>query len=208
MNSTNLATKLLFTTIFIFTFFNNSFAKESNNFIIMLDGTRVDCYDDISLSTEFISFNDSEGKHKSVRQKKIKLMLVYNRLFLNLNISKSMKRLQEVYAYNSKHIITGYWQSAVYLYVWDKDFNLVEGKISFFQSYTKVKIKKNKEKYNEQIEKYFKDCDVLTETFNKNIETGQNINKGISYYKCGGSYDPLESYLNGEKLEKIISTKE
>ncbi len=200
MNSTNLTTKILFTTIFIFTFFNFSFGKESDNFIIMLDGTRIDCYGDISLSAEFISFNNSEGKHKSVKQKKIKLMLVYNRLFLNLNISKNMKRLQEVYAYSSDLIMTGYLQSSTtYIYLWDKDFNPIEGKISFLQSYTKGKVKKHKLKYNEQIAKYFKKCDELSDHIIKNIETGERINSRISYYKCEGDIDPLQSYLTREE---------
>ena len=197
MYSTKLLPKFIFTIILILTFTNFSFGEESENYIIMLDGTKIECYGNISLSAEFVSFDNSEGKSKSIRQKKIKLMLIHNRLFLNLNISKNMKRMQEVYAFNSDYIMTGYWQSATYIYIWDKEFTLINGKISFFPGFTKKKIKKNQLKYNEEIAKYFKDCEELSDALNKNIGTGKSINSGISYYRCkDAKLNPLTSYLN------------
>jgi|GEM_PF-3114721 len=197
MNSNRFLLQILFLTITLLSFKSDSFSQKSDSYVIMLDGTKIECYGNISLSAEYVSFENSDGKSKSIKQKKIKLMLIYNRLFLNLNISKNMKRMQEVYAFNSDYIMTGYWHSATYIYIWNKDFTLINGKISFFPGFTKKKVKKNQLKYNEEIAKYFKDCEELSNAFNKNIETGKNINDGISYYECEDTeLNPLKAYLD------------
>ena len=183
---------LLFTFIILMT--NVILGQESENYMIKLDGERVELYGDVSLSVEKVFFDNKEGKRKDLKQKSAKVLVVGGRTFLNLNISKNMRRLQEVYAYNSEYVMTGFWQNFIYVYIWDNDYNLVEKKLPYCVGFKKLK-KKNIKKLDEEITPYFPECDDLISQLKKNINFGVIFNNGISGYNCNGSFNPLKSYL-------------
>lgn len=176
-----------------------SLGQESENFVITLDDTRIELHGKIELDAASVFFRDSKGKHKTLKQKKIKVMLVHNRLFLNLKLYGSVDRLHEVIAFNSDYIMTGYWQTNLYVYIWDKDFNPIEKKISFAPG-TKSTIKRNQERLTESISPYFASkCPDLMALFIRNIDARIEINRDISYYNCEGSLNPLEVFLKMKK---------
>lgn len=178
--------------LIIFSFTTPAFSQKSVNFYITLEGERVDCHGDIRMDASRLYYENAEGKNKSEKQKSIKLMVVFNRVFLNLPINKNLMRLQEVYAYSSEYIITGYWQTSTYLYVWDSKFNPVVGKIFFNPS---GKREKNQKKFDEEIKKYLADCEKVINRFSSNIQSFTKINEGVSYYNCDEAESPIDAFM-------------
>lgn len=193
MKNNNLILKTLFIVIIFIGYGANVINEESKNYIITLEGERIECYGQVSMDATKVYYKNEEGKGRATKQKESKVMVVYGHIFLNLSISKNMNRLQEVYAYNEEYVLTAYVDgSYIYVYIWDKNFKLVEEKVSFM---TGAKAKRNKERFNAQVKKYFVDCEYVIKTISKNIDNNDAFNKGLLHYNCDESVDPLTTYL-------------
>jgi len=179
-------------------FGQESEGQASENFVVKSDGERIDLYGNIKIDGIRVTFKNIKGKSKYVKQKQVKYMLVYNRLYLNLKASSIAPRLQEVIAFNSDYILTAFWDEVIRLYIWDKDYNPIENNVSFLRGFS-GKVEKNQTKLAEQIQPYFDNCPELMKLLNENVENSSDINKGISYYNCDSSLKPLELYLEMKK---------
>ncbi len=198
MRASIILPKILILPLLLFLFSKASVGQESENFIIKLDGERIELYNPIKLSQTHVYFDNSDGKDKWVKQKQVEVMLVNNRLFLNLPVTSVSDRLQEIIAFNSEYILTGFWDDILFVYIWDKNFNPLEKKITFPSGFKKH-VRKNHERMTESVIPYFGNCPELIEILNKNIDNRGKINEGVSYFNCDGVLNPLEIYLEMNK---------
>lgn len=167
----------------LFSLFLASFTShqdEKQSYILMKDGKKIILNRSVTIDAEDVNYEDENGKKRSVKQKNIEKMAIGDRLFINLPITSNMTRLQEVIAHNDSYLLTSYWQTIDYFYVYDKDMKPVVKK------YKVLHKKKSYQKAYEEIALvYFKKCDGLLEAMKSNIDNDMPLHKEIYNYQCG-----------------------
>ncbi|WP_027419246.1 hypothetical protein [Crocinitomix catalasitica] len=177
--------------IILLSIFFVSSSINAQGFYITYEGDTVKCKD-VSISGQYFYAEGMDGKSIKLPQKKIKEFRMGNRLYYGLNISSKMKRLQEVFAFNDKYVLTGYWQGEnTYFYIWPKDalnqgFNPVERKILMLGSSTEFEKwhPRARKIISERIGPYFGECTELMDLFESNISNSNNITNSIAVVNC------------------------
>jgi hypothetical protein len=146
--------------------FLNVKAQDGGNYLITKEGEKVTILGDASLSTEWISFRDNNGKMLDYKHKNIKFLTINNRIFFTLQLmGGKMMRLEEVVCFNDKYILTSFYQNGDYsILVYNWDFKLVQPHKSL--SPYKKKQEADIEKY---VTPYFPTCAKAYEVMAKNI---------------------------------------
>jgi len=152
----------------------------SPDFYITEEGERVFMYGSISMSAQYVQYENEKGKSKQFAQKKIKSMVAKGRLFVNLPISGMMDRLHEIVAFSEKYILSYYLGETCY-YIFDRENKMIESRLTFASK----KAEKNIEKYNEKIAPYFSGCKELTDHLKKNLSENKPLSDEVTYYQCG-----------------------
>lgn len=158
---------------------------QDDNYIETLSGEKIVCYGEVKLLSDEVTFDNAEGEHLSFKHKKLKSLHLKDRIFLNLPVSGSKNRLQEIVAYNNEYVLTVYVIRKVDCFtVFNKDYKLVEGLIiSPRGRLGKFRL------INEKIRPYFKDCDELIRKMNENLYKAipGSLRENISNFNCTGS---------------------
>ncbi len=165
--------------LFAFSSVYSQSKKTSEDFYVTEEGEKVMMYGDIEMSAQYLLYDNEKGRQQQFPQKKVKVMVAKNRLFVNMPITKNMERLHEVIAFSDKYILTLYFGESVY-YVFDRNENMIEGRINFYGNK-----KKCMETFNAKIAKYFTECKELLEEMRKNINADKIISETVTYYQCG-----------------------
>ncbi len=152
----------------------------SPDFYLTEEGEKVFMYGNISMSAQYLQYENEKGKSKQFAQKKIKLMVAKGRLFVNLPISGVMDRLHEIVAFNEKYMLSYYLGESCY-YIFDRNNKMIESRLTF----SSRSAAKNIEKYNEKIAPYFSGCKELTDYLKKNLSENKLLSEEVTYYKCG-----------------------
>lgn len=154
-----------------------------NYFIIKKTGEKIMISGDISMDAQTLYYAEQSGKRHSIAQKKVKMMLANNRLFLNLPITAHMFRLQEVIAYNKDYTLTVYYQGFQYAYVWDKKYTPVLRKMTIAGKQKKL------EKQITELEQFIQ-CPEVYNKMRSNLQENKPACEGISGYSCDDSDMP------------------
>jgi hypothetical protein len=158
---------------------------QDGSYIETLTGEKIACYGEVKLTSDEVTFDNAEGVRLSFKQKKLKSLHLKDRIFLNLPVSGSKYRLQEIVAYNDEYILTVYLSRKVDCFsVFNKEYKLVEGLI--------VSPRGRLGKFrliNEKIRPYFKDCNELIRRMNENLYKAipGSLREDISNFNCTGS---------------------
>ena len=154
--------------------------SESPDFYITQDGEKVFMYGSISMSAQYLQYENEKGKSKQYAQKKIKLMVAKGRLFINLPIGGIMDRMHEIVAFNDSHFLSYYLGEDIY-YIFDRQNKIVESRLTFNGRDADGKI----EKYYKKIAPYFPGCKELHDYVTNNLNEHKKLSEGVTYYKCG-----------------------
>lgn len=124
----------------------------------------------VALTNEFVFYYNEKGERIKFHQKKIRRLEYFDQSYINLPVGSiwGLKRLHEVVAENNKYILTNYYSSAYYLYVYNKETS----KFQVSKEWNSFKRKKDLKLIEKKIIPYFKDCKDLIEQLKANVEIG------------------------------------
>lgn len=140
----------------------------------------------VEISEDKVEFETAVG-FEEVKQSTIKFMFVYDRVFICLPRRKDGEELNlmEVLAINGDYILTQYWDTWYYYYVYDHNGTLESDYIKVYDRNQTIGAKGNNRKALEKLDPYFGDCDDLMEAFQKNYDEDKNLSTDISNITCG-----------------------
>lgn len=160
-----------------------------NNYLITETNEKIVFYGNkILLSEQHVFYWDSNNKRNTIKQGKLKSLVVGDFRYMTLAVNNSMNRLHEIIGFNKQYVVTNY---PGYLYVWDREFNLIEDRVSI-RVYNNKLIIKAKEEIKERVAKYFKDCPGFLDALFKNIDEENYPCSGISNYNCNNSTNIID----------------
>jgi hypothetical protein len=163
--------------------------KDTSGVFMTMENEVTYMYGDASITASTVGYHDIKNKEHSFAMKKIKWMIFGSRVWCAFPIRKGDRtyRLQEIVAMNDKYILMYFWQGSPYLYVYDYNSDLVEGKILIYEGGFGSK-RKNKKAY-ETISPYFSSCNELMKKFTENLDKEQLLIKDIYVLQCDGAPD-------------------
>jgi hypothetical protein len=182
----------LFTILFLFIASSKlakADAKDTSGVFMTMDNEMVYMYGSASITAATVGYHDIKNKDRSYVMKKIKWMIFGNRVWCAFPIRKGDRtyRLQEIVAMNDKYILMYFWQGSPYLYVYDYNSDLIEGKILIYEGGFGSK-RKNRKAYD-VIAPYFSTCNDLMKKFTENLDKEQLLIKDIYVLQCDGAPD-------------------
>ena len=167
-------------------------------FINML-GESTYMYDKVVLSGNGINYLNEKGKNIYQPHKYIKMMRVYDRIFLSVSprFTDDGLKLMEVIAISPDYILMQYFNDIYSLFVYDKDFKMVLNN-RFLSSKGSGGWKKNNENVLVDLKKYFNDCEELMSKMRKNLDSDERITYELSDIHCpeDPSYETIIQTLN------------
>ena len=132
-------------------------------------------YGDASITAQTVGYHDIKNKEKNFAMRKLKWMIFGNRVWCAFPIRKGDRtyRLQEIIVMTKKYILMSFWQGSPYLYVYDYNSDLVEGKIMIYEGGWGSK-KRNQKAYD-KIKPYFNNCNEVMKMFEENLDKENQI---------------------------------
>jgi hypothetical protein len=151
-----------------------------------------------SLSEDQVVFHDSKGEGHFRDQRDTKWMTYDGTYWCAFPMAKKpvrqVYRLMEIIAMNKEYILALHWYDVDgHLFVYDKQCNLVEGKMYVIAKGPGHK-KMNREAF-EKITPYFQSCKGLMKKMEDNLANDKKLHDGIHAELCNGAADVME-FLN------------
>jgi hypothetical protein len=151
----------------------NVYSQKTNDYIITKEKETIYLHGDKIESDEFsVQYTSENGKKASVKISKIFMLVVGNKVFLNLK-----GPLESVEAFSDKYILTYHSSSRSLYSVWDRDYNEVQKNINVNYS-----DEKREKILRESVFKYFKDCEDVQKLLLDNPTA-------LNYFNCNNATD-------------------
>lgn len=136
------------------------------------------------------TFKNSKGKKKTISGAKIKVLQYKGTTLVSLPMKPGGRQLlMRVVAYTDDHILTSYkeYDDLLHCYVFDRNYKILESHLDMHPLSTDRQKKENLDHLENNIAKYFGECEELISAMRSNIEKIEDAHTGISNYACGGA---------------------
>lgn len=199
-----------------------TYAQKPSAFIITNEDDTIHMYT-LSDKEDVIVWDERGGfKYRDENGKKqyyhgwVKVLINGPEMYLPLKKWEGKKpghQQMKILAFSDKYVLAAIIGGMDRVYVYDRDFTVIEKYMSFGMS-NKGARKKSVKKVEKYITKYFTDCPYVTENFIKNINgesykvsAGGNkhafLSKGFDAYRCGDAEPIIYFNLRNEGGIKI-----